>query len=733
MEEDSNNGPKSCLSRIFFKGKWSPYGIIVISDFYLRFNLLEKDINNEYNLDGLNLSNSLISTRTSTSYETDTIIDSDQEIDATNRNQLETSLELLWKNSEQISNIITSIETDDLASNKEIIQNSNLIKNDKSLNTGLGASNYLQVNTLNNRSVSTLYNPTENSPQKISPSTPSNMFSSSFFGSLTKSVSSAFDYVKNGWSDNETRPILTLEPKVLKDHEIINEPIKIKELNEQKENKESFSFDNVSNYSLIDDEIYEKYFEKFEFIVFLQGIRQIQMNQNILNINMKNSMLFRIMIIDPNEAKSKEILKNPIQSIALSMKIKSFIKKKIRSKLFYCYSSNNEKKIYENCTIYDVVKEFKRQKVLTEDSKWKITHVNNNYKVCESYPTLNIVPKTLSDSILEKASLQRAHNRFTILSWCNPNSGLSIFRAAQPCSGISLFSGKNSLKDDEEVLRLFNETNTFGKKLSVLDLRSKLAANANRLKGYGYEIDYSDVELHFMNIGNIHAVRSSYLKLLELIQTTSGNSPTWLSSLEKTQWLEYINLLLQTTEYCKTLLVKEHTSCLLHCSDSWDRTNQIISLTLLLLDPYYRTLEGFAVLIEKEWITSGHLFTDRNLIGEYKPKSSQYSPIFYQFIETLYQLFVKYPTAFEFNENYLLDLSDAIYTCEYSDFIFNNEMERMKTPAASSFFKESLTSKGLEKYLNLNYKAIDEILSAEMRVCDVDLWKKWWFRFIDYL
>lgn len=31
----------------------------------------------------------------------------------------------------------------------------------------------------------------------------------------------------------------------------------------------------------------------------------------------------------------------------------------------------------------------------------------------------------------------------------------------------------------------------------------------------------------------------------------------------------------------------------------WDRTSQLSSLAQLMLDPYYRSLEGFAILIEK--------------------------------------------------------------------------------------------------------------------------------------
>ena len=40
------------------------------------------------------------------------------------------------------------------------------------------------------------------------------------------------------------------------------------------------------------------------------------------------------------------------------------------------------------------------------------------------------------------------------------------------------------------------------------------------------------------------------------------------------------------------------TSCVVHCSDGWDRTSQLTSLSMLLLDSHYRTLTGFMVSVD---------------------------------------------------------------------------------------------------------------------------------------
>ena len=66
---------------------------------------------------------------------------------------------------------------------------------------------------------------------------------------------------------------------------------------------------------------------------------------------------------------------------------------------------------------------------------------------------------------------------------------------------------------------------------------------------------------------------------------------SFLSSLESTQWLHYLCQLLSVA--CEVVgVVNDHAQpILIHCSDGWDRTTQVVALAELMLDPYYRTMK----------------------------------------------------------------------------------------------------------------------------------------------
>uniref|UniRef100_A0A8D1K1L0 Myotubularin phosphatase domain-containing protein n=1 Tax=Sus scrofa TaxID=9823 RepID=A0A8D1K1L0_PIG len=118
----------------------------------------------------------------------------------------------------------------------------------------------------------------------------------------------------------------------------------------------------------------------------------------------------------------------------------------------------------------------------------------------------------------------------------------------------------------------------------------------------------------------------------------------------------------------------EKTNVLVHCSDGWDRTAQVCSVASILLDPFYRTFKGLMILIEKEWISMGHKFSQR--CGHLDGDPKEVSPIFTQFLDCIWQLMEQFPCAFEFNENFLLEIHDHVFSCQFGNFLGNCQKDR---------------------------------------------------------
>ncbi|KAL1766564.1 myotubularin-related protein 1 isoform X2 [Sigmodon hispidus] len=344
--------------------------------------------------------------------------------------------------------------------------------------------------------------------------------------------------------------------------------------------------------------------------------------------------------------------------------------------------------------VYDPVSEYKRQGLPNES--WKISKINSNYEICDTYPAVIVVPTSVKDDDLSKVSAFRAKGRVPVLSWIHPESQATISRCSQPLVGPN----DKRCKEDEKYLQTIMDANAQSHKLIIFDARQNSVADTNKAKGGGYESEsaYPNAELVFLEIHNIHVMRESLRKLKEIVYPSIDES-RWLSNVDGTHWLEYIRVLLAGAVRIADKIESGKTSVVIHCSDGWDRTSQLTSLAMLMLDSYYRTIKGFEALIEKEWISFGHRFA-------------------------------LFPSAFEFNELFLITILDHLYSCLFGTFLYNCEQQRIKediyTKTVSLW---SYINSQLDEFSNpffVNYE--NHVLYPVASMSHLELWVNYYVR-----
>ncbi|XP_061459424.1 myotubularin-related protein 3 isoform X6 [Rhineura floridana] len=400
------------------------------------------------------------------------------------------------------------------------------------------------------------------------------------------------------------------------------------------------------------------------------------------------------------------------------------------------------------------------------NNAWRISNINEKYKLCSSYPQELIVPAWITDKELESVAGFRSWKRIPAVVYRHQSNGAVISRCGQP--EVSWWGWRNA--DDEHLVqsvakacasdsksnsrKLVNGncsrdysnggdfsdvefdssiSNASGaeslaiqpQKLLILDARSYAAAVANRAKGGGCECPeyYPNCEVVFMGMANIHSIRKSF-QSLRLLCTQMPDPGNWLSALESTKWLQHLSVLLKSALLVVHAVDRDQRPVLVHCSDGWDRTPQIVALAKLLLDPYYRTIEGFQVLVEMEWLDFGHKFADRCGHGENSDDLNERCPVFLQWLDCVHQLQRQFPCSFEFNEAFLVKLVQHTYSCLFGTFLCNNAKERgEKHTQERTCSVWSLLRAGNKAFKNLLYSSQSEsVLYPVCHVRNLMLW-----------
>ncbi|KAJ1732159.1 phosphatidylinositol-3-phosphatase ymr1 [Coemansia biformis] len=456
---------------------------------------------------------------------------------------------------------------------------------------------------------------------------------------------------------------------------------------------------------------------------------------------------------------------------------------------------------YAGGNVYDARAEFARMGVESGEAgrHWRFSEANRGFGLCATYPPVLVVPARISDTTLTYAARHRSKGRLPVLSYLHTN-GASITRSSQPMVGLKQARSVQDEKLVEAILASSEPQGTpprfdYQRNHIIIDARPTTNAVANRAVGAGSEnMDhYKRCRKVYLGIDNIHVMRDALDRLVVALQDTGERRVARLQSAQ-TRWLGHIqNILVGVRTIVEA--VQQGNHAVVHCSDGWDRTAQLTSLAQLCLDPFYRTLRGFAVLVEKEWVSFGHQFTlrcghtghparftvtraarpkrgagdssdrenddsssvqeesdlasnndgdgfdallqtgsmfgrfasrafrgvqsrissaiqaandDESFFTAYPELQSNYSaqskdgrsgsfsigrsskhdhetsPVFHQFLDCVYQLWIQNPTMFEFGERFLLDLFYHLHAAQFGTFLANNMKERQGLDLANS-------------------------------------------------
>merc|ERR1719420_2874230 len=202
-----------------------------------------------------------------------------------------------------------------------------------------------------------------------------------------------------------------------------------------------------------------------------------------------------------------------------------------------------------------------------------------------------------------------------------------------------------------------------------------------------------------------------------------------MTGLANSGWLKHVKAVLDVSIAIADCILSNR-SVVVHCSDGWDRTSQTCALAQLMLDPYYRTIQGYQALIEKDWLHFGHKFTDR--CGYLAGDSREISPVFTQFIDATWQIMSQFPQAFQFNSKYLIAIHDHVYSCQFGTFIGNCQRERQELKLSEKTYSLwGFLTNSADEFVNplFDQSGKNDVLKPNISPQNIRFWRGLYCRF----
>ncbi|XP_018652960.1 myotubularin-related protein [Schistosoma mansoni] len=359
---------------------------------------------------------------------------------------------------------------------------------------------------------------------------------------------------------------------------------------------------------------------------------------------------------------------------------------------------------------------------------WRISQLNENYSLCNSYPKTFIVPVKCDDQMIIESSRFRHGGRFPLLLYYHKPRQTTLLITAEPLINQStitnnqnttpLLSSNSSLTSSTKSNNLiinsssknsilpFSSTFNTGRCRSdeqllscilpdkcrgvILDLRTqnetkKPQATSGLVEFEQYYPQWRRVCRPLESTGNLIVTFRKFI----YAAVAGATALDALDAFAQQQLQQEQCLLAEKQRRASKDQSLEEAklrgSCVIVQSrKGTDRAILVASLIQIILNPESRTIQGFQTLIDQTWLNAGHPFSDRcrNSAFSIKPPKDE-SPVFILFLDCVWQLLRQYPNSFEFTDELLCIIAKHAYFSEYGTFLGNSLQEREQLDISS--------------------------------------------------
>eukprot|EP01094_Clydonella_sp_ATCC50884_P021946 TRINITY_DN493_c0_g3_i1.p1 TRINITY_DN493_c0_g3~~TRINITY_DN493_c0_g3_i1.p1 ORF type:complete len:2040 (-),score=911.87 TRINITY_DN493_c0_g3_i1:136-6255(-) len=340
---------------------------------------------------------------------------------------------------------------------------------------------------------------------------------------------------------------------------------------------------------------------------------------------------------------------------------------KAADKLF-CFSFQGDSYQADGWKLYDIKQEFQRQGI--DKTRWRISTSNQTFGVCVTYPRHFVICSGVEEAGVYSLSVCRKAGRIPVLTWTN-SKGAALLRAsvllAMESDTIGLADAMTS-EDDQKYIRSLLGINPEFKPV-VIDMGESQTATGL------YTGPYAECELIHMSLVP-HTEMQRALDALRAYAVSSDvfDGGEWLEHADETKWSHVVSRMLLSAAEIASYLTRDSRVVMVQNYNGGNEVAVACFLAQVLSDPFYRTIRGLGVLIEKEFLSFGFRF---GTFVKRKPGDDVHSTMFVLALDCLFQIMTQNPLAFEYSDELLLEIMSSVHSCQYGTFAFISENARV--------------------------------------------------------